>query len=181
MDDLAALAALLSERNHIDQRISALIQRPATQGHIGEFIASRVFGIQLSPSASNKAIDGYFTSGPLKGRSVDIKFYGKQEGLLDVNKEEQPDFYLVLTGPRSAAMSSRGQTRPCVVDHVYLFDGDALAAELARRNVQFGVAASVQKAQWEAAEIYPIQCNRALVLTERQRSLLAWFGSKAGA
>jgi len=31
------------------------------------------------------------------------------------------DYYLVLTGPRSAALTSRGGTRPRRIDHVYLF------------------------------------------------------------
>ncbi len=180
MNDLPRLASLLHERNQIDEQISGLINRPATQGHIGEFISSQVFGIRLMESASNKAIDGYFTIGLLAGKSVDIKFYGKQEGLLAINEGEQPDYFLVLTGPVSPALSSKGQQRLCVVDHVYIFDGKALASELLRRGVKFGVATSVKKDQWEAAEIYPIQRNKTIILADDQKKLLGLFSSKAG-
>ncbi len=178
MDNLVALAELLHERNRIDEHISTLIQRPATQGHIGEFIASKIFDIRLMASAANKVIDGHFTSGALAGRSVDVKFYGKQEGILDINANAQPDYFLVLTGPRAAAVSSRGTSRPCVVDHVYLFEGKALVDELRHQGAQVGIAASVRSRQWDAAEIYPVQTNKVLILTESQREMLSRFASK---
>lgn len=83
MKEFQELAALIADRNRIDESICRLIGRPAITGHIGEFIASRVFDIQLEVSAAHKAWDGRFRSGPLAGRTVDIKFYGKQEGILD--------------------------------------------------------------------------------------------------
>ncbi len=178
MKELATLAELLQERNRVDERISVLIQRPATQGHIGEFIARKVFDIKLMDSAANKTIDGNFTSGPLAGRSVDVEFYGKQEGILDINADALPDYFLVLTGPRAAAVSSRGTSRPCVIDHVYLFEGKAPLDELRHRGVPVGIAASVRSRQWEAAEIYPVQTNKTLILTESQREALSRFGSK---
>jgi hypothetical protein len=177
MDDLEKLAFFIQERNSVDKKISQVIQRPATQGHIGEFIASRIFGISLMPSATNKAIDGYFKSGPLSDRSVDVKFYGKQEGMLDVKQDVQPDYFLVLTGPRSPAISSKGHTRLCVIDYVYLFDGKRLAEETRQRGVKLGVATIVIKQQWEDAEIYPEQRNRTLIVTESQRKILEMFGS----
>jgi hypothetical protein len=180
MDDLAQLAAFLRERNSIDLKISELIKRPATQGHIGEYIASRIFGIDLMELANNKVIDGRFTHGPLAGRSVDVKFYGKQEGLLDVQPDLQPDYFLVLTGPRSPAVSSRGLSRLCVIDHVYLFDGKELVEALRRRGVKLGVAASVRLEQWEAAELYPVQKNRTLIITADQRKMIELFGSVSG-
>ena len=64
MDDpsLVALAALLRERNDIDSRIGELISRPMTAGHAGEWIAARIFDIQLEPTAVAKAIDGRIQS-----------------------------------------------------------------------------------------------------------------------
>jgi hypothetical protein len=47
MDNLKELANLIEKRNEIDRKIADIIQRPAIPGHIGEFIASRVFDIQL--------------------------------------------------------------------------------------------------------------------------------------
>lgn len=175
MKELQELAALIAERNRIDESICRLIGRPATMGHIGEFVASRVFDIQLEVSAAHKTWDGRFTSGPLAGRTVDIKFYGKQEALLDVAEDEQPDCYLVLTGPAAAASSSRGATRPMTIEHVYLFDGQALAADIIRRGTKFGVAASIPRSLWERAEIFPNAKNRDLPVTGRQRDLLGLF------
>ena len=98
---LQTLASLLHERNALDARIAQLIGRPASPGHVGEFIAAAVFDIDLFESATQKAADGVFRRGALQGRTVNIKIYGKQEGILDIRPDALPDFYLVLTGPRS--------------------------------------------------------------------------------
>jgi len=74
MEGVEALADLLRRRNELDADIALLIGRPATQGHIGEFIAAKVFGIELEAGATHKASDGRFASGPLAGKSVDVKF-----------------------------------------------------------------------------------------------------------
>jgi hypothetical protein len=64
-DSLAEVAGLLHERNRIDARIAQIVQRPMTAGHLGEWIASRVFDIELEVSASAAAIDGRFRAGAL--------------------------------------------------------------------------------------------------------------------
>jgi len=87
------------------------------------------------------------------------------------------DYYLVLTGPRSAALTSRGGTRPWRIDHVYLFHAPALLAGQRARGVKTGVAASVPKADWNAAEIYPVARNPLLPLGEREIELLRLFAS----
>jgi hypothetical protein len=179
VDDIHRLAQLISQRNSIDADFSALIGRPATQGHIGEFIASRIFDIQLMDSATNKVIDGHFRSGPLAGKSVDIKLYGKQEAIFDVSQAGQPDYLLVLTGPVVQPSSSRGQSRLLVINHVYLFNGPELAADIRRRGVKSGVATSVPSRLWEAAEIYPTQRSAYLALTSSQRSLIELFAATA--
>ena len=48
---LARTAALLRQRNAIDAELARLIQRPMTSGHLGEWIAAQVFGIELEASA----------------------------------------------------------------------------------------------------------------------------------
>lgn len=111
-DHLQRLASLVKQRNAVDREIAQILGRPALPGHFGEFVASVIFGIALTDSASQKGIDGHFTDGPLAGRSVNVKFYTKNDGLLDVNADSPPDFYLVLAGPRTPAESSRGKTRP---------------------------------------------------------------------
>ena len=111
MNDLAKLADLIKEKNIVDGKIASMIERPAQVGHAGEFIAAAIFGIQFHPSASHGSSDGIFLRGPLTERTVDIKWYLKHEGILDLNYNAPPDYYLVLAGPKSAAGSSRGATR----------------------------------------------------------------------
>jgi hypothetical protein len=173
--DLAELAVLLRERNLVDERIGRLINRPMTAGHAGEWIASRIFDIELEPSAVAKAIDGRFRSGPLTGKSVNVKWYLKREGILDMTEAPELDYYLVLTGPKATAKDVR-TVRAWRIDAVYLFDSKQLLTEQDTRGAKVGVASGVREAQWLAAEIYPAATNAALVLTGDQRHQLALFG-----
>src|SRR3972149_7888423 len=168
MNELERLADLLAKKRQIDSNISSIINRPSLPGHIGEFIASRIFGIKFEVSATAKGIDGMFIEGPLKGKKVNVKLYGKQEGILDITTRSLADYYLVLTGPKSPPVTSRGATRPLVIDHVYLFEMRTLVKSLTNRNLKIGVATSVAKVYWDSAEIYPDQINKELVLTEEQ-------------
>lgn len=180
MNDLKQLAELITKRNLLERDITALIGRPAAIGHIGEYIASRVFHIALVESASHKSIDGRFSNEPLKERTVNIKWYAQREGLLDITPDTLPDYYLVLTGPKSAVMTSRGQVRPWVIESVFLFEAQALVDELKRKGVKIGIATSVQQPLWTKAEIYPAQSNDVLILSEQQRQELTLFNSRAG-
>jgi hypothetical protein len=187
MNNLSLLIDLLREKNALDEKIAQLIGRPATTGHIGEYIAASIFGIILENSASNRGYDGRFLDGPLAGCTVNIKCYTKQEGILDLPKDadQTPEvllnYYLVLTGAKSAAISSRGTHRPLVIETIFLFEALKLVRELTLRasklgrKVNFGIATSIPKHFWEEAELYPTQRNQALVLTTEQKSLLALF------
>jgi hypothetical protein len=174
-EDLQELAVLLTRRNDIDARIARLIERPMTSGHLGEYIAARIFDIELESSAVAPAIDGRFRSGPLVGKTVNVKWYLKQEGVLDVSLSEALVYYLVLTGPRSASGSSKRGTRPWRIDAVYLFGAKHLLTDLTSRGVKVGVATSVRNAQWEVAEIYPTSANPALRVSVGQSTQLALF------
>jgi hypothetical protein len=169
----------LKERNAIDAKIAALIGRPVERGHLGEYIGGAVFNINLAPTATNSGSDGVFQSGPLTGRSVNVKFYGKREGCLDLVAHGGPDYYLVLTGAKAAAASSRGATRPLVIEAVYLFEGAALLSALSKRTPppKIGIATSVANEYWDAAEIWPRTVSAALKLTDRQRQTLLQFGT----
>ena len=171
-EQLKQLSALLRSLNRVMHGIAAMIGRPAQLGHVGEFIASQVFDIDLAPSASQKAIDGSFRSGPLAGRTVNVKFYTRLEGQLDVPESGTPDHYLVLAGPRGEPASSKGTTRPWCIESVYLFEAAALLEELRNRGVKIGVATSVARGYWEAAEMFPKPSSRALVLSDSQREML---------
>ena len=166
MNDVKRVAELIQERNRVDAALSACIRRPALPGHLGDWIAAQVFGIQLEQHAA-KGVDGRFAD----GRTVNIRWYLKRENLLDL-REDGPASYLVLTGPKQAA-----DVRPMVVDAVYLFDAAAVVADLRARGRKIGVASSVRGELWEAAEIYP-RHNPAFPLTGEQRELLALFSHR---
>jgi len=146
MSDLVRLAELLKEKHLIDEKIANLVGRPAQIGHVGEYIASVIFDIRLEASATAKGIDGHFATGPLAGRSVNVKWYGKLEGILDLTPAYLPDEYLVMTGPRSTALSSRGGHRTWIIQSVFLFDAHGL-----------------------------VQNNKRLLLSEEQRAMLSLF------
>ena len=173
--ELQRLASIIKQRNAIDDEIAAIIDRPSHSGHLGEYVASQIFGIRLSESAVTKGIDGDFTEGQLAGKSVNIKKYGIYQGLLDIRPDAVPDYYLVLAGPRSSVASSRGTTQPWVIESVFLFDGHAVVKELSERGVKIGVATSVRRHFWDEAEIYPSPNNPTLPLSAEQRAMIALF------
>jgi len=176
MHDLEQLAEIIKRRNTVDDEVMAITERPALIGHTGEYIASRVFDIKLEESAAHKAIDGVFRKGKIVGKTVNIKWYGKLEGVLDITPKTLPDFYLVFTGPKTAATSSRGLTRPWIIANVFLFDAYELIRDLQERNVKIGIATSIANKFWESAEIYPTQINDDLVVSEAQRKAISLFG-----
>lgn len=150
-----------------------MIGRPPSPGNVGEFIASKVFDIELAPSGVNPGHDGMFSTGPLAGKSVNVKLYSEDAGLLDISSHPA-DYYLVLTGPRPAATTGV-RSLPRRIDAVYLFDIASLRADLVTRGVGIGVATSVRKMHWEAARIYPIGEGSVLQLSPRQVELLQLF------
>lgn len=149
------VADLLRRRNAIDAELASIIDRPAEKGHVGEWLASVLFDIELERSAANPSWDGRFRSGPHAGRTVDIKWYARREGLLDINPATLPDCYLVLTGPPGAADSSRGASRPWIVTDAFLFETEALLQELRGRGVAIGIATSVRQDLWERSRCRP--------------------------
>ena len=78
-------------------------------------------------------------------------------------------------GFRELAGSSRGSTRPWCIQAVYLFEARQLRSEQIARGVRRGVASSVIKQQWEAAEIYPSASNPGLPVTSQQAEQLRLF------
>jgi len=96
--------------------------------------------------------------------------------LLDINSDLLPDFYLVMTGPKSGAISSRGTTRPWLISSVFLFDTHELVRMLKARGIKIGIATSVRGQMWDDAEIYPVQRNNNLILSSDQKRELALFG-----
>ena len=175
LNEIRQVAELIRARNAIDEQIAAIIDRPALPGHIGEWVAAEVFDVALEASASAKGIDGRFRSGPLAGKTVNVKTYGKREGLLDTCDDPSLDYYLVLCGPKATSMTSKGGTRPWCIASVYLFDAGELRAAQLARGVRPGVASSVRAADWAAAEIYPNTSQTIHPVTPGQSAGLAAF------
>ncbi len=165
------LAALVKAKNDADNKVAEHIGRPALPGHFGEFVAAEIFGIALHSSAVHKGSDGNFTGAPHAGKTVDVKYYAKNEGVLDMKTDSPPHIYLALTGPRMWAESSRGTTRPWVIEAAYLFEATALTQKLTSK---IGIATSIRRELWDEAEIYP-RTNPAFPLTQAQRETLRLF------
>lgn len=176
MKDLEQLSKVIRLKNVADDEIAGIIGRPALIGHTGEYVAAKVFNMELEQNAAHKAIDGHFTDGILDGKTVNIKWYAKQEGVLDISPEAPPpDFYLVMTGSKAPAASSSGMTRPWLISQVFLFDARELLRILKSRGVKVGIATSICREYWEGAEIYPTSHTKQLILSDRQREMLALF------
>lgn len=172
---LQQLADLIQLRNENEVAIARVIDRPALLGHIGEYIASRIFSIELAAKATNPGFDGWFRSSPLAGKSVDIKTYAKREGVLDIKPQQLPDYYLVLAGPKSSAENSRGAVRPWGIKEVFLFEAAPLVARLRERTVKVGTATSVHQEEWNRARIFPVLPGAPLRLTKDQQAALRRF------
>ena len=172
---LTELSVLIEQRNAIDVHIARMLDRPASPGGMGEWIAERIFDIELETAANTAGYDGRFTKGAISGKTVNVKAYGKNERVLDINPNAPLDYYLVFTGPAGGAGSSRGSVRPFCIDKVFLFDAHTLHADLEERRVRIGVATSVRTAQWEAAEIFPSPNNATLRVSDLQRRQLELF------
>ncbi len=180
MKEIKELSKLIEQRNQIDSRINEIIKRPALTGHIGEFIASKIFDIELETSANAKSYDGKFREGHLKGKTVNIKFYPKKENILDLKdrNSQPPEYYLILTGPNSKDLNSIGKTRPLVIKYVYLFESNDLLNKLENRKVKIGVATSVIKDLWDLAEIFPEQKVMSIQMSDERKRLLKLYGNK---
>lgn len=124
--------------------------------------------IQLYVSASAAVRDGLFTSGPLKGTSVSVKWYTSNGRLLN-EKVPTPDHDLVQS-ERAGAVPAQ---RPRCIDRVYLFDGRPLLGPQQRRGRKIGAASSVPRKTWRDAGIYPNDAPDAVLrLSSRPRYAL---------
>ena len=95
-----------------------------TAGHAGG-IPAHVCDIALEPSAYSKVIGGRFRSGPLAGRTVNLKWYLKRENPVDTTEAVELDHHLVLSGPKATTRDPRS-IRVGRSDRVYLFEAGKL-------------------------------------------------------
>jgi len=175
------LAELVRERNTVDEKIVAIIERPAHTQHIAEYVAAAMLDIELERLANNQGYDGHFLARPLAGLRVNIKYSSQHNGTLDLPKDAHlkrdllPDYYLALRGPKSGAISSRGKHHPFVITSVFLFETQELLDALCARGVKIGVSTSVYSGLWKEAEIYPVTRSAKWVLSEEQKGSLDQF------
>lgn len=174
-EKLHQLAELLRARDDLDAAIAGLTGRSARQGDIGEFVAAQIFDIQLAGNAVQAGHDGTFRSGPLAGRTVNVKTYGDAFTGLDISPHDC-DFYLIFSGPRRPAGVVHHQWQ---ISAVYLFDTLRLLDTLNHRGVKIGIATSIRRADLDAAQIFPdTNPTPPLRLTSEQITLLSLFGAQ---
>lgn len=100
MNNLPQLASLLKSRDTIDSKIAHIIGHSTGVQSVGEYIASVIFGVALDASVEHKERDGHFTRGPLTGRTVDVQWRTRHDGILHVKTDPLPDYYLVFVGSK---------------------------------------------------------------------------------
>ncbi len=174
---LLKLSALIEQRNLIDEEIGCLIGQPALLGHAGEFIAACVFDIRPGGFNALHGVDGFFASGPLAGKSVSVKWYRDQNGVLDIHPTLLPDYYLVMTGPRRNEGPSCN-AHPWLIEMVYLFETTELVRRLKVHKIPVGVATPMPLTWWREAELYPQARSPLLKLSSGQMQLLKLFGQE---
>jgi hypothetical protein len=175
-ESVTAVARLVRERDVIDGEITRIINRPAVAGHLGEWLASELFDIDLEPPGSAEAFDGRFASGPLATGTVNIEWISRRDEQLDPDSSRAIDFHLVFTGTRALALTTKGLVRPVRINACYLFDARELEARQAARGATSCAAAGLRAEEWNAAEIFPDRNNPLLTIGPEAHGLLALFG-----
>lgn len=175
MLNLPRLAELLRARNTVESNIANLLQCDVDLSHIGEQIAASIFGIRLVPTLNPNGPAGIFTQSALLGKTVDIRWYPRREGFLNIHTDPAPDYTLVLAGPKLDPNEARALVNPWIISSAYLFHMPDLLATLRARGVRVGPRVSVNSHLWEQAEIFPVQRNPTLPLSNEQRQSLQLF------
>jgi hypothetical protein len=176
LDSVTAVARLVRERNELEGEITRIINRPAVPGHLGEWLASQLFDIDLESPDSAEAFDGRFASGPLATRTVNIEWIGKRDEDLDLTSSRPVDFHLVFTGPKALALTTKGIARPLRINGCYLFDARGREARPDARGATPGAGSSVLAQEWDAAEIFPRPNNPLLPIGPETHGVLGLFG-----
>jgi hypothetical protein len=172
---LSRLAELVRARNTVESNMVNLIEREVHLNSVGEHIAANVFGIRLVPTTIQSGFVGIFTTPALSGKTVDIRWYPRRESYINIHTDPAPDYSLILAGPRVEPGEARGLANPWLLTSVYLFSMQDLLASLRARGVRIGPRVSINSQLWELAELFPVQRNPTLMLTDSQRQLLKLF------
>lgn len=173
--DLPRLAELIKARNTVEKNIAASIGQPVNTNTVGDYIASVIFNIALEAPEAHRGYDGKFSTGPLAGQRVVIQWWTKHENMLHLKTDVPVDYYLVLAGPRTSESPAHSPSNPWTIESVFLFNAQELLTALRERHVQIGSGTSVIGELWDRAQLYPVQHNTRLPLSEEQRNLFALF------
>jgi len=175
MSDLPRLAELLRARNTVESNIAKLLECEVTLSNVGEHIAACIFGIRLIPTTSQTGFVGIFTTPTLKGKTVDVRWYPRRGGYLNIHTDPAPDYTLVLAGPEIEQNEARALVNPWVITSVHLFHMQELLSALRSRGIRVSPRVSINTHLWEQTEIFPRQHNPGLILADEQRQLLKLF------
>ena len=172
MNTLEYLADLLRVRNATERALHTVLQRPGSIGDIGEVIAQAIFPITLHERRNHPGSDGWFHSGPLEDKTVNVKMYSNGETRLDIKPSPPwPDYYLVFRG----AKASKQHGIPWQIADVFLYDAAVLIPRLQRRGTRLTVATSLRQSDRDEAQIYPPREESLFVLTEGQIEQIRLF------
>src|SRR5258708_17280287 len=130
MPDLPRLADLLRARNTVESNIANLLGSGVNLNTVGVYIAATIFGITLLPFTRSSEFTGTFASQPLSGKTVDVQWYPRREGFMNVRAEASPDYYLVFAGPKQESSTARALVNPCLVSSLHLFETQDLPSAL---------------------------------------------------
>lgn len=176
MIQLEQLADLLRVFNSINHALSGLLERSANLGNISEIIASEILHIQLEERANHPVFDGTFSSGPLQGKTVNVKW--RNEGVKAINMKDAdtlPDYFLALAGPHKSSIKTKSLYHPFAIKQVCLFEAVPLVQRLKKEGIAIRHQTRIDAGTWEKARIYPVQEGSPLPLTRTQEDLLTLF------
>ena len=180
MIQLEQLADLLQVLNTVNHALSGLLGRTANVGNISEIIASEILDIQLAERANHPVFDGTFASGPLQGKTVNVKW--RNDGSKTINMKDSdmlPDYFLALTGPKKSSTKMGSPYHPFAIKEVCLFAAASLVQRLKKDGIPIGHQTRVGAEAWEKARIYPVQKGSPLPLMRTQEDLFTVFANLA--
>ncbi len=176
MIQLEQLADLLRVLNTVNHALSGVLGRAANVGNISEVIASEILDIQLAERANHPVFDGVFATGPLQGKTANVKW--RNVGVKTINMTDSdtlPDYFLTLTGPKKTG----SLYHPFAIKEVCLFEAAPLVQRLKKEGIPIGFQTRVGAEAWEKARIYPVQKGSPLPLTRTQEDLFTVFANLA--
>ena len=132
--DIKKLAQAIKQKNQSEIDIARIIGEPSGGLLPAEYVAAEIFNISLHKSVWPVDTVGQLANEKLDGKSVYIRWdawYSSNDVMVDLlNRKSLPDFYLIMTGPKSSGRLPIQIARPWLIAYVFLFDTAKLVGEL---------------------------------------------------